>query len=648
MIQSATSVNDTETRSPATGNGGIAAPPQTSLRRENALLLGALGIVYGDIGTSPLYAARQSVLAAGGAHPSATAVFGALSMIFWSLVIVVTIKYVFIVLRADNKGEGGVLALAALAHRNAGPSRTLKSVIAFAAVLGLALFFGDGLLTPAISVLSAVEGLRVESHAFAPLVVPITLVILIGLFLLQSRGTTHIGRMFGPIMAIWFTVIGILGLRSISSTPDILAAVSPHYAFNLFVTEPWTAFVSLGAVVLAVTGVEALYADMGHFGRQPIRAAWVSIVLPCLLLNYFGQGAAILRDPAALDHPFFALAPSALHYPLVALATVATIIASQAVISGVFSLTRQAVQLGQLPRMQIRHTSATDWGQIFVPRANTIMLISVVIIVILFQSSDALATAYGIAVTGVMAIDTFLIAIVARRKWGWKMWVVLGVFGLLGFIDFAFLSANALKIVEGGWLPIAITIAILVLMDAWREGRKIFVERAYGSGLSLENFLARADKTPLRVSGTAVYMAGRLDDVPVALLHNLKHNQVMHERVILLHVTVDDVPFVPPERRLGVEKLGKGLYTVELHYGFFEEPDVPRALQAARAHGLAIDIDHTTFFIGRETIVRGEKPSMKLWRVQLFMAMASAALAPARFFRLPPGRVVELGTQIEM
>jgi KUP system potassium uptake protein len=641
-------VNDTTTtRSPVLDERGTRNPPRQSLKRENALLLAALGIVYGDIGTSPLYAMRQTALATGGTHPSELAIFGGLSMIFWSLVIVVTIKYVSIVLRADNRGEGGVLALASLAHRSAGLSRTLKSFIAFAAVLGLALFFGDGLLTPAISVLSAVEGLRVEEQSLAPLVLPVTLVILIGLFLLQSHGTARVGRMFGPVMAIWFAVLGVLGVRAIAMTPDILAAVSPHYAYLLFAAEPWTAFVALGAVVLCVTGVEALYADMGHFGRAPIRDAWLAIVLPCLLLNYFGQGAAILRDPAAVDHPFYALAPSELHYPLVALATVAAIIASQAVISGVFSLTRQAVLLGKLPRMEIRHTSATDWGQIFVPRANTIMLIGVIAIVMVFQSSDNLATAYGIAVTGVMAIDTFMIAIVATKQWGWGRWALI-VFGIIGLIDLSFLSANALKIVEGGWLPIIIAIGVLLLMDAWREGRKIFVERAHGSGLSLENFLARADKTPLRVAGTAVYMAGRLDRVPQSLLHNLKHNQVLHERVILLHVVVEDIPFVPPDRRIDVEKLGKGFHTVELHFGFFEVSDVPRALEAARAFGLAVDLDHTTFFIGRETIVQGHKPTMRLWRTQLFMAMAAAAQDPARFFRLPPGRVVELGTQIEM
>ncbi len=640
-------MNDTQVRPHATDDRGLFAPPSSGLSRQSVLVLGALGVVYGDIGTSPLYAVRQSVLATGGTHPSAMAVLGALALIFWSLIIVVTIKYVSLILRADNKGEGGVLALAALAHRTPGISRRLKTVIAFAAVLGLALFFGDGLLTPAISVLSAVEGLRVEQPGLAHAVVPITLVILFALFVFQKGGTAQIGRLFGPVMIIWFITIGALGLIAITDYPQVLAALNPYEAVRLFIAEPWTAFVSLGAVVLAVTGVEALYADMGHFGRKPIARAWLFIALPALVLNYFGQGAAILHDPAALDHPFYALAPDGLHYPMVALATVATIIASQAVISGVFSIVRQAVLLGQLPRMEIRHTSATDWGQIFVPRANAIMLVGVIAIVMVFQSSDALATAYGIAVTGVMAISTFLVSIVAARQWGWGKWAFL-VLGLLGLIDIAFLTANALKFVQGGWLPIAIAVTVLLLMDAWREGRKIFVERAYGSGLSIENFLARVDKTPLRVAGTAVYMAGRLDEVPTALLHNLKHNQVLHERVILLHVTTEDIPFVPAERRIQVVKLGKGLYTVELRFGFYEESDVPRALESARAFGLAVDLEHTTFFIGRETIVRAAKPSMSPWRTQLFMAMAAAALAPARFFRLPPGRVVELGTQIEM
>ena len=450
-------------------------------------------------------------------------------------------------------------------------------------------------------------------------------------------------------MLVWFFAIGGLGLRAILMEPSILWAFDPLAGLRLFMTEPGSAFVALGSVVLAVTGVEALYADMGHFGRRPIRTAWLFIAMPALMLNYFGQGAAILHDVHALNHPFFALAPKLLHYPLVALATVATIIASQAVISGVFSITQQAVQLGQLPRMEIRHTSATQFGQIFVPRVNMLMLIGVVIIVVMFRSSDALAAAYGIAVTGVMVISTSLVAVVARNKWRWPLWATISVFGLFATVDLAFFSSNMLnKFLEGGWLPVAIALGMLFFMDTWRVGRKTFVEKTHGSGLSTDLFLQRADKTPTRVSGTAIYFAPRLDDVPGALLHNLKHNQVLHERVILLNVVVEDTPYVRPERRIEVQRLGKGFYAVVVHFGFFEESDVPKALESARALGLAIDIDHTSFFIRRETLVKAKKSALPPWRAKLFMTLQGAALEAARFYRLPPGRVVELGAQIEI
>ena len=615
------------------------------------LIVGALGVVYGDIGTSPLYAVRASVLATsnGATAPDAAAVMGAISLIFWALTIVVTVKYVCFVLRADNKGEGGIVALAALTHRAVGTKRWAKTAIGVAGVIGLSLFFGEALLTPSISVLSAIEGLRVEQPGLEPLVVPITLVILVGLFLLQSRGTGSIGRLFGPIMVVWFVAIGALGARAIALEPSILWAINPLEGLNLFVTEPGAAFVSLGSVVLAVTGVEALYADMGHFGRSPIRTAWLFVAMPGLMLNYFGQGAAILSHPQAVDHPFFALAPHALHYPLVVLATVATIIASQAVISGIFSITQQAVQLGQLPRMEIRHTSATQFGQIFVPRVNMLMLIGVVLIVVTFRSSDALAAAYGIAVTGVMVISTTLVAVISVKNWAWPIWITAAVFGLFATIDIAFFSSNVLnKFLEGGWLPVVIALVILFLMDTWRVGRKAFVEKTHGSGLATDLFLERADKTPTRVSGTAIYFAPRLDDVPGALLHNLKHNQVLHERVILLNVVVEDTPFVPAERRIEVRRLGKGFHAVVLHFGFFEEADVPRALENARNFGLAIDIEHTSFFIRRETLVKARKSSLPPWRAKLFMMLQGAALEAARFYRLPPGRVVELGAQIEI
>jgi len=626
----------------ALGHGAKHAVPG----RTATLMLGALGVVYGDIGTSPLYAMRESAWAMGGPLPNHFAALAAASMIFWSLVIVVTIKYVIFIMRADNDGEGGVLALAALAHRTPGIGRGLKALIGIAAVIGLALFFGDGMLTPAISVLSAVEGLKTESSAFAPLVVPLTLVILVALFAFENRGTAKVGGLFGPIMAVWFAVLATLGIYAIIRTPQVLWALSPYYAFDGFVRAPAQTFVALGAVVLAVTGCEALYADMGHFGKKPIRIAWLYIVLPSLVLIYLGQAAVILRDPHATATVFYEVAPHWAHYPLVLLATIATIIASQAVISGVYSITRQAVQLGQLPRMEIRHTSALDVGQIYVPKANSLLCIGVVLIVLIFKSSDALATAYGIAVTGVMAISTLLVSIVAARQWGWGIRRTALVFGLLVLIDLSFFAANSLKIIEGGWLPLLIAAAVFVMMDVWRNGRRTHLEKVRSDSMPLSLFLERADKTPVRVAGTAVFMSSRVDVVPGALLHNLKHNKVLHERVVLCHVEVDDTPVVPPERRLEVKKLGKGFYTVIIHHGFFEMPDVPLALQSARPYGLAIDLETTTFFIGRETLVPAENPALGGWRTWLYMRLASAALEPAKFFHLPTNRVVELGAQV--
>jgi len=617
-----------------------------SLRRNALLTLGALGVVFGDIGTSPLYAMRESALAAGGSHPGPAAVMGALSLIFWALTIVVTVKYVTFIMRADNDGEGGVLALAALAHRSQGLGRWSKTAIGIAAIIGLALFYGDGMLTPAISVLSAVEGLSVENASFGEAVVPVSLIILIGLFALQARGTDKIGKLFGPVMIVWFFTLAALGLKAILKAPEILMAINPYYGIALFLREPWIAFVSLGSVVLAVTGCEALYADMGHFGAYPIRAAWLLIALPALVLNYFGQGAEMLIDPKKASIAFYSVAPAWAHYPLVLLATVATIIASQAVISGVFSITSQAVQLGQLPRMEIRHTSATESGQIYVPRINAMLCIGVVLIVLIFKSSNALAAAYGIAVTGVMAISTLLVAIVAVRHWHWRLPIVVALFGALGIIDLAFLSSNALKIVEGGWLPLMVAAGVFVVMDTWRVGRRVHQDKVRDGSLPLNLFLDRADKTPQRVAGTAVFLTPRLDVAPGPLLHSLKHYKVLHERIVLASVVVEEKPFVPASKRIEVEKLGKGFLEVRIRYGFFETPDVPRALERARSQGLVIDIDSTTFFVGRETLVPGEHPGLKHWRIALYTWLASNALAPARFFQLPPNRVVELGTQI--
>ena len=631
----------------AVPEGVLHGAPQVSDKgRRVSLTLAALGVVFGDIGTSPLYAVRESALAAGHHVSAQFAVLGVVSLIVWSLIIVVTLKYVFLIMRADNEGEGGVLALASLAHRCQKLDKRTKLAIGTAAILGLALFIGDGMLTPAISVLSAVEGLGVESKFFEPLILPLTLAILVGLFLIQSRGTAHVGKLFGPVMLVWFAVIGALGFEAIIKAPVILKALSPTYGLDLFVREPWTAFVALGSVVLAVTGCEALYADMGHFGKFPIRFAWLVIALPALLLNYFGQGALLLVDPSKAPIAFYSLGPSWFHFPLVILATVATVIASQAVISGVYSITRQAVQLGMLPRMEIRHTSATDYGQIYVPRMNTYLCIGVVLIVLIFKSSNALAAAYGIAVTGVMVLSTSLVVIIALKQWKWPRWKVFAVFGLLVLIDLAFFCSNALKIVEGGWLPLFIAGVVFVVMETWRLGRRTLLERIRSESMPLSLFLERAEKTPVRVAGTAVFLTARADAVPGALLHNLKHNKVLHERVIIAQVMVDDTPFVAPEKRLEVEKLGKGFFSVHIHHGFFESPDVPRALSEARSYGLAIDPESTTFFIGRETLVPAENPVLGRWRTRLYMALASNALSPARFYHLPPNRVVELGTQV--
>lgn len=636
---------DTIRHSHKNGNG---AEKQKALRRA-ALTLAALGVVYGDIGTSPLYAIRQSVLATSDAMPLEMAVMGSISLIFWALLIVVTGKYITVMMRANNKGEGGVLALAALAHRSPNMPRYFKSAIAGIAGIGLGLFYGEALLTPAISVLSAVDGLRVEEPALGMWVLPLSLLIIIGLFSIQSRGTAKIGRIFGPVMVIWFATLAVLGLNAIMEFPSVLQALNPYYGFRMFVDAPGVAFFALGAIVLCVTGVESLYADMGHFGPQPIRYAWLGVALPALVLNYFGQAAAILRDPANLEHPFFALAPESFHYALVGLATIAAVIASQAMISGVYSITRQAVQLGQMPRMEIRHTSALDFGQIFLPRANTLMMIGVVAIVIMLRTPDAVASAYGVAVTGVMVITTTLAAIVAAKQWNWKMRSIIIVFGIFALIDISFFTATvSVKFFQGGIVPIFIALATVFIMYVWRSGRRVLIDKTYGSGLSMEQFLERADKTPIRVSGTAVFITPRLDEVPSALLHNLKHNQVLHERVVLLRVDVADYPFVPENKRINVEKLGKGFFTMEAHYGFLQSPEVPNALEKARAFGLAVDLETTTFFVRRQTLVPARRSSMSKWRAKLFIRLYASALDAAQFYRLPPSRVVELGSQTEI
>ena len=636
--------------SPAKDRPAAAVPAAAAktggTKRNAALTLAALGIVYGDIGTSPLYALRESALAAGHHLAIQAAIMGVVSLIAWSLIIVVTVKYVLLIMRADNDGEGGILALASLAHRVHRLGRKAKFAIGTAAIFGLALFFGDGILTPAISVLSAVEGLSVESKALEPLVLPLSLVILVGLFVIQSRGTATVGRLFGPVMVVWFFVLGALGLASIVRTPAILWALSPQYGLMLFLQEPWTAFVALGSVVLAVTGCETLYADMGHFGKLPIRIAWMGIVFPALLLNYFGQGAAVLRNPANAAVAFYAVAPHWAHYPFVLLATIATIIASQAVISGVYSITSQAVQLGQLPRMQILHTSATEYGQIYVPRMNAFLCAGVVLVVLIFRTSNALAAAYGIAVTGVMVLSTVLVGVVAIKQWKWKPWIVLPLFGLLALIDLAFLSSNALKVAEGGWLPLFIAGFVFIVMETWRMGRRAQQERLRRVAVPLKTFLKSTERIPTRVAGTGVFLTQRADAVPGSLLHNLKHNKILHERVLIVEMRVAQTPFVPKEKRLVIENLGKGFFSVQVHYGFFETPDLPAALACARAYGLAIDPDSTSYFVGRDTLVPADAPALSRWRMWLFDKLSSNALSPARYYHLTPNRVVELGAQI--
>ena len=496
--------------------------------------------------------------------------------------------------------------------------------------------------------MAAVEGLKVENPHFASLVVPLSLVILTSLFLIQSRGTHKIGQLFGPVMVLWFVALGGFGLASLLRTPGILAAFNPWYGLLMFLHAPWVAFVSLGAVVLAVTGCEALYADMGHFGRKPIQYAWLFVALPALLLNYFGQGAALLRNPEQAEIAFFSVIPHWAHIPMVVLATLAAIIASQAVITGVFSMTQQAVQLGQLPRMEIRHTSATDYGQIYVPRMNALLAVGVILIVLIFKSSDALTAAYGIAVSGVMVIDTFNAGIVAGKQWRWPFWFVIALFGAIGVSDLLFFTANSLKIPEGGWLPLFIAFCVFLGMDTWRRGRRVHLEKVRSESLPLSLFLERADKSTVRVAGLGVFLSSRTDIVPGALLHNLKHNKILHERVVIANVVVEDTPLVPPAQRLEVEKLGKGFYTVRIHHGFYETPDVPQALQEARRFGLALDVGTATFFIGRETLVPAERSELGVLRNRLYRFLAGAALSPARFYHLPPNQVVELGTQVSI
>jgi KUP system potassium uptake protein len=617
-------------------------------RRLAGLTVAATGVVYGDIGTSPLYAMREAFGANGGLPLREAAVLGVLSLIFWALLLVVTIKYVTVIMRADNQGEGGVLALVSLVVRSLRDPRRERVAIVLA-MIGAALFYGDGILTPAISVLGAVEGLKVATPAFEPYVVSAAVAILVGLFLAQRRGTGGIGVLFGPVMCLWFAVLALLGALQIAANPAVLSALNPAHAIALFGTHHWQAFVALGAVVLTVTGAEALYTDMGHFGRRPIRLAWFGFVLPALLLNYFGQGALLIHDPGALANPFYHLAPPWALYPMVVLATAATIIASQAVISGAFSLTRQAVQLGYLPRLEIRHTSERQIGQVYLPRVNWLLMAGVVAVVVGFGSSSALAGAYGIAVVGAMLIDGVLAFAVALLLWRWRPWLAGLAFAGFLAIDLAFLGASATKILQGGWFPILLAAMVLVLMSTWRRGRRAVFDRLYRHAPTLTSFLASMKRhPPTRVPGTAVFLTNNLDVVPRALLHNLKHNQVLHERVVTLRVVTEDVPRVPDHERVHVEHLGGNVHRVLLRYGFMESPDVPAALLPCQLGPPEPCLTDTSFFLSRETYIPSGRPDLPPWREQLFVHLANGALDATRFFKLPPDRVVEIGSQVEI
>jgi len=614
------------------------------------LALTALGVVYGDIGTSPLYAIRESFYGTHGIAVTRGNVLGVLSLVFWALVIVVTIKYHIVIIRADNKGEGGVLALMALVNgsrlaRGLSPRR----IMIVLGIFGSALLYADGGLTPAISVLSAVEGLEIATPALAPWVIPVTLVILVGLFLLQSRGTARIGAVFGPVMLVWFLTLGVLGVSEIGRQPGVLAAASPYYAVRFFAENVSRGFVVLGAVFLVVTGGEALYADLGHFGHRAIQHAWFGIALPCLLLNYFGQGALLLKDPAAAVNPFYYLAPSWALYPLIALATAATIIASQAVISGAFSLTRQAVQLGYSPRLRIEHTSSREIGQIYVPTVNWALMLLTCALVLGFRTSSNIAGAYGVALSTLMLITTLMFYVMSREVWRWSFARAAIVAGLFLCVDLPFFAANMLKIRYGGWVPLVIAAAIFVLMTTWKRGREILGKRMQEKTVALKMLLADlAAEPPLRVPGTAVFMYGTTDGTPPALVHNLTHNKVLHERVVFLTMVTHDVPHVPPVERVTVKAIGKGFYSVIARYGFMDDPDIEDVLAACQVKSLDIPIAGTTFFLGRETLVASERPGMAQWREQLFAFMSRNALRATAFFKIPADQVFEVGAQVEL
>ena len=610
------------------------------------LMLGAIGVVFGDIGTSPLYTMKESFA---GPHPlalDALHVYGVVSLIFWSVMLIVSFKYVTLMMRADNKGEGGSLALLTLVSNLVQGTRFVP-IVALLGIFAAALFYGDSMITPAISVLSAVEGLEVVAPGLDDYIVPITVVILIGLFLVQKHGTAAMGRLFGPVTLVWFLTLAALGIASIVEHPEILWALNPMYAVKFFLTDQWLAFLALGSVVLALTGAEALYADMGHFGRPPIRRAWFFVVLPALMLNYFGQGALLISEPSAIDNPFYRLAPDWALWPVLGLATLATIIASQAVISGAFSVTRQAVQLGYLPRLKVLHTSEAEIGQIYVPFVNWALLVAVILLVLGFGSSTNLAAAYGVAVTGTMFIDTLLLSFVVLLAWKIPRWQGIAILVVFLIVDISFLGANLTKIPDGGWFPLFAGLGLFVLLTTWKRGRQLVRDGQARDAIPVETFLSSLSPKITRVQGAAVYMSGNSQGVPHALLHNLKHNKVLHERVLFVTVANEDMPSVPAAERATVTKMSDGIHRVIVRYGFMESPHLPRDLAAiSAAEGLDFDPLQASYFLGRETLVAAARPKMPIWRLWLFLVMARNAISATEFFRIPTDRVVELGVRV--
>ncbi len=621
---------------------------QSDSKRMLGLMVGALGVVYGDIGTSPLYALRECFHGAHKIDAAAGNILGILSLIFWSLIAIVSVKYLVFVLRADNRGEGGILSLLVLAFGDESNTSRRRSILVGFGVFGAALLYGDGMLTPCVTVLSAIEGLEVATPLFSPYVVPITIVVLIALFALQRLGTGVMGRAFGPVTVVWFAALAALGIRGILMAPEVLGALSPHHAFLFLLKNGSTAFVVLGAVFLSVTGAEALYADLGHFGALSIRRAWFAVVFPALMLNYLGQGALLLRDPSAAVNPFYLLAPEWALYPLVILSTMAAVIASQALIAGAFSISMQAIQLGYLPRMEIRHTSAHERGQIYLPFVNWLLMLSCVALVLGFQSSSRLAAAYGIAVSLTMVITTTLFYFAARKLWHWSAWRAGLLCGMFLVMEVSFFSANALKILHGGWFPLAIAAVLFTVMTTWKTGRRLLGQRLAASVLPLDMFIqSLAVDPPHRVKGTAVFMSGNPNGTPLALLHNLKHNRVIHQRAVLLTVNVIEEPHVSTKDRVKVEELGHGLYRVMCRCGFMERVTIAELLDACVPLGLELRESDTTFFLSRETILPSARPGMALWRERLFAFLARNAQPATAFFSLPANRVVELGMQVE-